>query len=210
MRRWLVAALLLSLTGCGHSGTRCPSWPEDAKRGGLTLAYSGYGTARACPGAQGWQWELSPKTATRPSVTHAALARGPARAGDIDVEVRLRTVHQLRDGPNPWEAGWLLWRYTDDRHFYYLALKANGFELGKEDPAYPGDQRYLVTEDKPAFDIHAWHTLRIRQQGGTISAYADGRPLTTVHDRERPYLRGDVGLYTEDAVVRFDGLRTGP
>jgi hypothetical protein len=144
-------------------------------------------------------------------VTHAALARAPAPPGDLEVRVRLRTPHRLRDpGPNPWEAGWLIWRYTDDRHFYYLALKPNGLELGKEDPAYPGDQRFLVTEAAHRFDVAAWHTVRIRQRGATITASVDGHDLATAQDRERPYRTGDVGLYTEDAVAEFDRLHVGP
>jgi hypothetical protein len=203
----VVAASALALTGCG-GGQPCPAWPEGAVRGGLTLSYNGYGTARACQMDGGWRWQLAPKAATRPSITHAALARAPAPAGDVDVQVRLRTPHRLRHGgPNSWEAGWLLWRYTDDRHFYYLMLKPHGYELGKEDPAYPGDQRFLVTEDTPGFDLAAWHTLRIRQRGATITAYVNGHPLVTVQDHERPYFKGDAALYTEDAVAVFDRLR---
>jgi hypothetical protein len=43
------------------------------------------------------------------------------------------TERRLRgDRANPWDAAWLVWRYTDDQHFYYLVLKPDGFELGKE------------------------------------------------------------------------------
>ena len=65
---------------------------------------------------------------------------------DIDMTTTLGTVRQVRNGPaNPWEVAWLLWHYTDDQHFYSIVLKPNGWELGKEDPAYPGAQRFLAT-----------------------------------------------------------------
>ncbi len=205
--RFATAVLLaLALCSCG-GGRSCPRWPEGGVRGGLTLSYSGYGTARACESSGNWQWELSPQAATGPSITHAALARAPAPAGDLTVSVRVRTPHRLRHGrPNPWEVGWLIWRYTDDRHFYYLVLKQNGFELGKEDPAYPGDQRFLITGDRPRFDVTAEHTVRVVQRGAVITATADGHRLGAFQDLERPYRSGDVGLYTEDAVAVFTGL----
>lgn len=59
--------------------------------------------------------------------------------------------------PNPWEVGWLLWCFSPDPthpydpsptsnsnfRFYALCLKANGWEVSKQDPAYPGGQRFL-------------------------------------------------------------------
>ena len=72
--------------------------------------------------------------------------------GDLDFTIRLRTLAQRRRGqPNPWEVGWLLWRYTDNDHFYSFIVKPNGFELGKQDPAYPGRQRFLAYAYAPAF-----------------------------------------------------------
>jgi hypothetical protein len=201
---WL---LLPVLTGSACQEHQCTSWPEGAARGGLTLSYAGYGTARACQDGAAWRWVLSPRSASGPSDTHAALARTAAPAGSLDVQVRIRTRQRLRGQANPWEAGWLIWRYTDDHHFYYLVLKPNGFEIGKEDPAYPGAQRYLVTRSTPRFEVSAWHTIEVRQSGATMAVTVDGRPLASVHDRERPYATGDVGLYTEDAVAEFTGLR---
>lgn len=59
--------------------------------------------------------------------------------------------------PNPWEVGWLLWCFSPDPthpydpsptsnsnfRFYALCLKPNGWEVSKQDPAYPGGQRFL-------------------------------------------------------------------
>lgn len=59
--------------------------------------------------------------------------------------------------PNPWEVGWLLWCFSPDPthpydpsptsnsnfRFYALCLKANGWEVSKQDPSYKGGQRFL-------------------------------------------------------------------
>ena len=81
---------------------------------------------------------LSTAAALTPSTTYSALVRTTRTWGDLDFTIRLRTLAQRRRGqPNPWEVGWLLWRYTDNDHFYSFIVKPNGFELGKQDPAYP-------------------------------------------------------------------------
>lgn len=63
--------------------------------------------------------------------------------------------------PNPWEVGWLLWCFSPDPthpydpsptsnsnfRFYALTLKPNGWEVSKQDPAYPGGQRFLKSND---------------------------------------------------------------
>ena len=67
--------------------------------------------------------------------------------------------------PNPWEVGWLLWCFSPDPthpydpsptsnsnfRFYALTLKPNGWEVSKQDPAYPGGQRFLKSnaQDDP-------------------------------------------------------------
>jgi hypothetical protein len=42
--------------------------------------------------------------------------------------------------------------------------------------------------------------------GSTITVWGDGNQLASVTDRERPYGRGRIGLYTEDARVQHDDL----
>jgi hypothetical protein len=122
----------------------------------------------------------------------------------MSIEVRMRTTRQLRrPQPNPWEVGWLLWHYQDDTHFYYLALKPNGWELGKEDPAYPGNQRYLATGSSPDFALGRWYVVRVSQHGPAIGVTVDGKSLVRVTDTQDPYLSGRVGLYAEDASATF-------
>ena len=149
----------------------------------------------------------TPKVATQPSVTHASLATSTTSFEDIDLTVRMRTVSQLRTGsaPNPWEVPWLLWHYTDNYHFYYVILKPNGWELGKEDPAYPGAQRFLATGGG-SFAVGPWYTVRVRQVGNTMTVWANGTELVTFTDNERPYASGRLGLYNEDSHVHFDDV----
>lgn len=100
-----------------------------------------------------------------------------------------------------------MWHYTDDLHFYALALKPNGWELSKEDPAYPGAQRYLATGSWSRYPAGSTAHAKVVQTGATMRVEVDGRHLTTFTDRERPYSRGRVGLYTEDAAVTFGRVR---
>jgi hypothetical protein len=192
----------------GRERWACSGWPEGTRRDGLVLTYAGYGTAETCHRGRSREWRFAPRPASAASETHAALASTVDDHGDLTLTVRFRTDRRLRTPrPQPWEVAWVIWHYSDDQHFYYLALKPNGWELGKEDPAYPGAQRYLVTEPTPRYDVAKWHTARITQTGDTIAVRIDGRDLIRMRDRERPYGRGHVGLYTEDAAVRFTDLR---
>jgi hypothetical protein len=115
----------------------------------------------------------------------------------------MRTVEQLRAvDPNPWEVAWFVWSFKDSVHFYYMALKPNGWELGKADPSYPGAQRFLATGSS-RFPIGVWHNLRVRQVGNVATIWANGERLIRYQDVERPYLKGRIGLYNEDASVQF-------
>jgi hypothetical protein len=186
------------------------AWRDGSEYGAWRSVYDGYGVTQVQGGAAP-ALSQRPASATSPEVTHGALAVTSQEYGDVDLTVRQRTVEQLRTpSPNPWEVPWLVWAHADDEHFYYLILKPNGWELGKEDPAYPGAQRYLATGSSPTFSVGAWHTLRIRQTGSLIEAWGDGQLLTRFVDHERPYASGHVGLYTEDAHVEHTGVIIQP
>jgi hypothetical protein len=149
-----------------------------------------------------------PQASTQPPETHAGLVVGLASTGDVTVQADVATTRQLRTGsaPNAWEVGWLLWRYTDNQHFYYFIPKPNGWELGKADPAYPGGQRFLATGSSPQFPIGPWYRVRVVQTGGTIQVYVNNLLITTFTDTQTPYTSGRAGLYTEDAEVYFDNV----
>lgn len=188
--------------------TATPStWADGTLHGDRFANYNGYGSV--------WQdgagdIHLSPKASTSSGETHAALVTSQVSYRDVDTTTTMTTLSQLRTGsaPNAWECGWLLWNYTDDTHFYYVALKPNGFELGKEDPAYPGAQRFLVTLSNPRFALGSSHTIRVNQVGATMIVWVDGSVITTFTDTERPYTAGHVGLYDEDSHVSFTPARS--
>ena len=181
-------------------------WRDGERHGHWRAAYDGYGTTRISTKG-GHQLTMSPRSASDPQATHGGLVTTVREFHDIDVTIQMRTVRQLRSGgANSWEVAWLLWHYTDDHHFYSIVLKPNGWELGKEDPAYPGSQRYLATGDTPVFPIGMQHTVQVRQVKNSMAVWANGDLLATYTDNERPYSGGRIGLYTEDAHVAFDSV----
>lgn len=150
---------------------------------------------------------LSPGVAASATETHAALALAPGvHYSPLVFSGRVATLAQLRtDGaPNDWECAWLVWNYLDPEHFYYLALKPKGWELGKRDPAYAGGQRFLAT-GRLGSPLGLWRTFQISQRGGEIEISLDGATLVAFEDIVPPiYKSGGVGLYSEDARVALD------
>jgi hypothetical protein len=183
-------------------------YPDGSTIGAWQFVYNGYGcNGFSAPGGNTALFE-QPARSTSPSETHASLAIGPYISGDFTLHVSAATAGQLRvnSAPNPWEVAWVLWHYTDDLHFYYFAPKPNGWELGKEDPQYPGAQRFLASSASPSFPIGTWYRIAVTQSGQTIQVSVNDLLLTTFTDRERPYSSGRVGLYNEDAEVYFDNV----
>lgn len=182
------------------------TWTDGAVHGQWTDVFNGYGSA-GIESAGDLVLALSPKAATSAGETHAALAVSNTAFQDPDLNVRMKTVSQLRSGSpaNAWETAWLLWNYTDNSHFYYLALKPNGLEIGKEDPAYPGNQRFLVTTSTP-YSVGRWYNVRVKHVANTFTVWVDGAQVAQFTDNERPYSGGALGLYTEDAYVQFNDI----
>ncbi|MFI0449732.1 family 16 glycoside hydrolase [Actinomadura sp. 6N118] len=209
-RRWpLALALTAALTAVAvvvvpdYGDTDFVQWRDDTVHGSWRAVYDGHGRN----GIRDGVITLRPQPSTTPTETHAGLIVSLNSYENPSFRLRVRTVAQLRNvRPNPWESAWVIWHYTDDHHFYYLALKPNGWELGKRDPAYPGGQRFLAT-GLPPFALKRWYDIRVDQKNTTMTARANGRTLTTFTDTERPYTKGSVGLYTEDAEVEFRNIR---
>jgi hypothetical protein len=150
---------------------------------------------------------LSPKISTRANETHAALALSNASfSGDLTFRGRVQTVRQLRTGspPNPWECAWVVWNYQGN-HFYYLALKTNGWEIGKYDRAIKGQQKFLRT-GKESYALGVWHEFEITQKGNEITARIDGVDIAAFRDQLHPYTSGKLGFYTEDAEIQIDDI----
>lgn len=195
----LTAAALL---GCSNSDA--DAWTQGESYGQWRLIYDGYGLVSG----NDQEVVMYPTSAASYDMTHACLVvTNDVFEGDIDFEVTTHTEEFVRLGEaNPWEVGWILWNYQDDEHFYALALKPNGWELSKQDPAYPGNQRFLTSGHEPKFPINNDYRARIVQTDNTITVFADGEKLGEFTDTETPYSHGAIGLYTEDAKVRFKDL----
>ena len=197
--RGLAVVALFGLTGCAAA-----TIPARAAGRAWRVVYNGYGAVLVTTRHGADIVALRPARPSGSTSSHAALVLSRRSWRNMAVTVKVRTVQQLRrPQPNPWEVGWLLWHYSDDQHFYYLALKPNGWELGKEDPAYPGNQRYLATGSSPDFPLGRWYLVGIRQDGAAIDVTVDGRSLVRVTDSQDPYLAGRIGLYAEDASATF-------
>jgi hypothetical protein len=207
MRLSLAAALTaLAVTGCTPTAAAAPR-PSRPWR----VAYDGYGHVWSSTRRGVLRITLQPARATSPADTHAALVLSRNRWRDLTADIRIRTNRQLRrPHPNAWEVAWLLWHYTNDQHFYYIILKPNGWELGKEDPSYRGSQRYLATGTHPAFPPARWYAVRVQQRGDAIQVSVDGHRLIRFVDTQNPYLTGRVGLYTEDASATFQPVAIRP
>lgn len=181
-------------------------WQEGETRGRWRAVFNGHGEVRGGNG----EVVLAPAAADQPSKTYAGLVVSAASYGDFRLRVRVRTDRQLREPrPNPWEVGWVLWHYTDPKHFYYVILKPNGWELGKEDPAYPGAQRFLAG-GRGNFPVDRWHEVEVQQTGAAITVWANGKHLVNFTDGERPYPHGQLGLYAEDSEARFRDFQVEP
>lgn len=182
------------------------NWTEGITNGNWKTEFNGYGKAGIETDETNVLYE-KPKVSLATTETHASLITSTRSFKDLDLSLKMKTVSQLRTPtPNPWETAWVFWNYEDNTHFYYLALKTNGWELGKEDPKYPGNQRFLVTGSTPVFQVGTWYDIRVTQQANIIRILVNGNTLTSFIDNERPYLSGKIGLYNEDAHVRFDNI----
>jgi hypothetical protein len=187
-------------------------WTDGTVHGKWISTYNGFGLngITLATGPNGFKTNVaseSPKAATTPGETHAGLLVSSASVGDMDLTVAVRTLRQLRTPtPNNWETAWVLWHFTAGPHFYYFIPKAHGWELGKSDPAYPGGQRFLATGTTPSYPLGNWYSVRVRQVASTFSVWVNGSLVATFTDNERPYLSGQLGLYSEDAKVQFDNV----
>ena len=181
-------------------------WAEGSTHGAWKTRFDGFGSV-GVERAGSKVLMLKPKASTSPGETHAALVTSDEKFSGMDLSLRAKTVKQLRRGtPNAWESAWVIWNYKDNTHFYYLALKPNGWEVGKADPAYPGAQRFLATGSSQKFPVGSWASVDVRQVGNSMTISANGKLLTQFVDAERPYTSGAVGVYNEDAKTYFDDI----
>lgn len=196
-------------------------WKEGSTHGSWYVDYGGYGSVGigATPDKNRFHYQ-KPKASTRADETHASMVVSRKVFNGVDVTMRQKTVAQLRKNsrPNPWEVAWTVWGYTDDEHYYYFVFKPNGVELGKVDPGCAdggwGGQCYLYTSSTPRMKVGTWNTVRVRQVGATMDVWVNGRQVVkgltdtpALSEGTQPHLSGRIGMYNEDAHVRFDDVR---
>jgi len=201
-------------------------WRDGTTNGAWIQEYDGYGKVGIRQTRSGNKFLYQrPKRSRSLNVTHASLVITKDEYETKEIKLRSKVVKQLRTPvPNSWETAWVLWNYKHDHHFYYFTLKIRGWELGKVDNAkrdpngpsclwpkylnckYPGAQRYLRTGLSPTTKIGRWDKIRVVQKGNLLTVYADGKKVTQYRDTNNPYYSGSVGLYNEDASVRFDDV----
>ena len=176
--------------------------------GKWTVIHAGYGNAKIIANHGNQALQLQPKAHNGPTDTSSTMVVSTVTVGDeFTYSGTISTPEQLRQGatPNAWETGWLVWNFKDNDHYYYLVLRANGWELGKRDPAYKGGQRFMATgsESWPLADAKKF---TIAKKGNTVEISINGKVLTTFIDDENPYSGGAVGIYSEDARVIADDI----
>jgi hypothetical protein len=167
---------------------------------------------------------IAPAAATAPDETHAVLVTSGSITKPTAIHVEYQNQAQLRTGsaPNPWEVGWVLFNFTGLNHFYYVALKTNGWEIGKEyEAGGVQQQQFLATGTTPTAPIGAWLKLDVTASytatavtmtvKAKIGAAAQVTLATITDDGTSvsgPALQsGSVGAYTEDARVDFGWIR---
>lgn len=214
--------------------------------GQWNVEYDGYGTVAVVRDETRQRVvDLQPAIDPPQAGTTAAMVKGQAEtSGDVVVRARMRTLSQNATSrepaqtPKPWEVGWIMWNATTrdgpgdqgtgiptdvTEHSYYLALKPNGWEIGKLDQALftaggDGGQRYLATGSSPTYPVGSqWRyvvisqidsTIRVRVDGVTLATFTDGpgsggyRPWTS-YPAQEIYTSGALALYSEDAHVQF-------
>jgi hypothetical protein len=189
---------------------------EDSFDGGLAQWEHRWGEATVQNG-QAVLWEDPPE----PGTTESTLLMSHDRDwGDYELELDFVTDEQLRwdEEPNNWEVAWVLWRVQDHYNFYYALLKPTGIEFGKKHGASHEAQTFLSTPDVgPNMELGRWYHMKVRVEGDRSIIWVDGEQLVDCRDDSHPcregdpsdtapFLHGGVGLYHEDARVRFDDV----
>jgi len=153
-------------------------------------------------------------TATLVTCTYATLVTSTHEFSNFVLVADVRTDDQLRrrSPPNTWEVAWIFFRYSDTFHYYWVALKPNGIELGKKDCDHctnPVDgQINLLTAPLPTVKIGEWSQWRIEALNNHISVYIDGNKVLDFIDSNmsKEGSAGKIAMYTEDAKVSFDNF----
>ena len=181
--------------------------------GDWKVAHAGYGKVEIIDNGGGNQaLQLGPMVRSGETDTSSSMVVSTVQTGDtFTYSGTIATPEQLRQNapPHAWETAWLVWNYTDNDHYYYFVPRANGWELGKRDPAYKGGQRFMATGSE-SWPLAEAKDFVISKHGNTVEISINGKVITTFTDDERPYTGGSIGLYTEDARIIADDIHLTP
>jgi hypothetical protein len=198
------------------------TFSPDGKWASIYTGFGSMGVERDLSN-QGNHFYVKPLPSLLPNVTHSGLAITTKQYQNFDLTVDAMTVQQLRkDNPNTWETAWILWHYTDRFHWYAMQLKTNGVQLEKKDNELQNDtaEEFLVTKSDPKLKLGYWHKIRILHEDSSsftphIQIWIDNEKVIDYIDDKIPNSPrlsdgGSIGLYSEDASVRFDNVYIKP
>jgi hypothetical protein len=161
---------------------------------------------------------LSPAISASKNQNHASLVTTTKQFGNFELLIDTNTVKQLRakSTPGPGDAAWVLFRYTDVFHYYWVLLKPTGIELGKKDCNTCKDTRegqiFLFTSDKQKLHFGKWSRWDILVTGNHIVVTVDNKKAVDYIDpnMSNELSFGRIGLYSEDALAYFDNIFITP
>jgi len=208
---WCGAALALMLSTMPAIAVDVQLWNFDRDQPGKTPPGFHIGTLFDGRAAGDWK-VIAPDKATGPPHVLAQLqGKGAEHAyklvlvqgtesENIDLSVKLLPIDGKAD-----MGGGLIWRATDDRH-YYLA-RANPLEQNIRIYRVVKGVRHLLQNFNHVIDVRQWHQLRVRMEGCNIEVSFDDRSVFKLCDKT--FTKGRIGLWTKsDAVTYFDDLRS--
>ena len=152
--------------------------------GAWKVAFAGYGNAEIIDNGGGNQaLQLKPMARSGQTETSSTMVVSTVQTGDeFTYSGTIATPEQLRQGatPNAWETAWLVWNHTDNDHYYYFVARANGWELGKRDPAYSGGQRFMATGSE-SWPLAEPKNFVVTKSGNTVEISINGKVITHLY-----------------------------
>jgi hypothetical protein len=150
------------------------------------------------------QWDCTVYTAPYLRQTSSS---GPTRAAvgpvadDQVVESRVLAEAFAANGNTPKWLG-VMTRYTDERNFYYLALRSSDtVVLGAVVDGVSTELDVVTYSVNPG----AWYALRLEVVGTKLRGYVNG--VLRVEANDSRHARGISGIATEKTAARFDYFR---
>lgn len=122
---------------------------------------------------------------------------------DVDIEVDVYAGGGRED-----QGGGPAWRIAGENDYY--TARWNPLEDNFRVYSVQDGERLQLDSARVQADPRAWHTIRVRHVGDTITCWLDGVELLHAVDSKLPEA-GGVGLWTKaDATAWFDDLTVGP